>query len=391
MRLSIFADSKFITDGKGNFYSSSNVRRAMLYPLAERFEIVNFVCRLQQIDLSGIPKEDLINNPKINFFGVPYFKGPLGQFFFRKHILIQAEKAVSQSDVCLMRFASTISCVSMAVVKKYRKPSIGNALGEFGMEPEKNPSHIPVAFLRKPVARWIEKTNARHFSICDVLCGVTKSIAQKYAPAGRNVYQLVDSCLASEYYSPPHQPKKNVFTAIFAGRINEFKNIQSFLRAVALLKKENIMVRVVIAGQGGFLPDLKQLTDSLQLNGQVEFLGRIDSRKELWDWYRACDAGFLLSFSEGLPLGAIEPMSAGLPIIAADLDYIKPVITDGVEGFLVNPADIDMIKEKLKILATREDIYTKMARNAYEKSKDFSADRQAQVLYDLAKMVCIRS
>ena len=391
MRLSIFADSKFITDGKGNFYSSSNVRKAMLSPVAQRFETVNIVCRLQQGDLAEIPKEDLINNPKINFFGVPFFKGPLGQFFFKKHILIQAEKAVSQSDVCLMRFASTISCVSMAVVKKHRKPSIGHALGEFGMEPEKNPRHIPVSVLRKPIARWIEKTNSRNFESCDVLCGVTKSIAQRYASPGRRVYQLVDSCLGPEYYSPPHQPKKNDFTAIFAGRINEFKNIQSFLQAVALLKKENIIIRVVIAGQGGFMANLKQLAKSLQLNGQVEFTGRIESRKELWERYKTSDAGFLLSFSEGLPLGAIEPMSAGLPIIAADLDYIRPVITDGVEGFLVNPTDIDRIKEKLKILATREDIYSQMARKAYEKSKNFSADRQAEVLVDLAKTVCMRS
>jgi glycosyltransferase involved in cell wall biosynthesis len=385
MRLSIFADSKFITDGRGNFYSSSNMRKAMLYPVAELFEKVTIVCRIAEGALDNIPQEDIINNPKIEFLAVPFFKGLSGQIFYRRHIKAQAKKAVETSDVCLFRYGSIISCVSLSVAKKMKKICIGQVLGEFGMETLKNPKHIRVSFLRKPFAWWIKKINAAGFRKCDVLCGVTESIARKYAPQAAVVHQLIDSCLSKEYYFPPHQPDAEEFTAIFAGRLNEFKNVQNFLRAAALLKEENIRIKIIIAGDGDFRAGLEQTAEELGIADQVEFTGRIESRKKLWEKYRAANIGFLLSFSEGLPLGAIEPMSVGLPVIAADLDYIRPVITDGQEGFLVNPANIKQIAEKVKFLATSPLMYGKMSQKAFEKSKLFNSEGQAEKLFRLAK------
>jgi len=388
MKIAIFCDTKFLTDGKGNFYTRSNLRKSMLYPIADRCEKLYIVCRIREGDLSDIAVEDVIKHPRIEFLGVPYFRGFLGCLFGKKHILPQVRAAVSNADVCMLRFGSNISHLAIPVVKNMGKPSIGHVIGEFDMEIRENPRHVPFPGLRQIIAHWMLKRNKAAFGACDILCGVTKTIARKYAPPNRQVYQLIDSCLSEQYYFEPRRSESKNIRAVYAGRIIKFKNIQSFLYAVAKLKSEGFNIRTIIIGEGDYKPNLLELVSSLGLKDGVEFTGRIEPRRELWERYRSANIGFLLSFSEGLPLGAVEPMSVGLPLLASRLDYIKDIVTDGVEGFLVDPANVDEIAEKLKILVTRPDIRNKMALAAYEKSKLFSAESQAVKLLQMADRLC---
>lgn len=383
MKICIFADSKFVTDGKGNFYSLSNMRKAMLYPIADKCRKLYLVCRVSYGDLSHIAAAELINHPKIEFVLIPNFRGIFGSILCRNKIMPLIHYAAERSDVCVLRFGSNISCLALPVVKEMRKPSIGHVVGEFDMEIRKNPKHIPIPGIRKLIANWTLKKNQAAFRACDILCGVTKTIARKYSQPNREVFQLLDSCLAEEHYSSPKQNDSKSIRAIFAGRLVEFKNIQSFLRAMAKVRQEGIKVNAIIAGDGNFKSQLIKLTQQLGISNNVEFTGRIESRRRLWQKYRSADIGFLLSFSEGLPLGAIEPMSVGLPLIAARLDYMKPVITDGVEGFLVDSDNINEISEKLKVLATQPALRYKMGLAAYEKSKLFSAESQATKLLQM--------
>ena len=188
MKISIFADSKFITDGKGNYYSSSNMRKGMLYPIADQCERVYIVCRLKQGDLSRIPFEDMINHPHITFVGISFFKGILGALIYKKLIIKKAIYAIENSDVCVFRFGSSISCIAVPIAKKLKKPAIGHVVGEFDMEVRNNPKHIKVPGIRHLVASWILKQNIKAFQQCDCLCGVTLSIASKYAPPTQEVF-----------------------------------------------------------------------------------------------------------------------------------------------------------------------------------------------------------
>jgi glycosyltransferase involved in cell wall biosynthesis len=57
-------------------------------------------------------------------------------------------------------------------------------------------------------------------------------------------------------------------------------------------------------------------------------------------YYRAADVFLLASSREGLPNALLEAMASGLPCIASHLEGVTDtVITDGVNGLLVPPAD----------------------------------------------------
>jgi len=77
----------------------------------------------------------------------------------------------------------------------------------------------------------------------------------------------------------------------------------------------------------------------------MEFSGARIAR--LWEKDRACDALSFKVFQKDLPLGAIEPMSAGLCDNCRRFGYIKPSLRTVSSSLIL--ADIDMIKDKLKI------------------------------------------
>jgi rhamnosyl/mannosyltransferase len=62
------------------------------------------------------------------------------------------------------------------------------------------------------------------------------------------------------------------------------------------------------------------------------------------------DVFVLTSLWEGLPLAIIEAMAAGVPIVASRVDGVAEAVTDGVEGFLAAPKDVDAFADHIRTL-----------------------------------------
>jgi glycosyltransferase involved in cell wall biosynthesis len=130
--------------------------------------------------------------------------------------------------------------------------------------------------------------------------------------------------------------EKDEFVVIQVARLNRLKDLPTAIRATKLLASEHPVARLVIVGEGEDRPQLERLTEELQLEKRVLFLG---SRPDVTRLLQSADAFMLSSISEGIPLTLIEAMASGLPCVATRVGGVPEVIRDGETGLLIGAGD----------------------------------------------------
>jgi glycosyltransferase involved in cell wall biosynthesis len=78
---------------------------------------------------------------------------------------------------------------------------------------------------------------------------------------------------------------------------------------------------------------------------------------------------------ETFGLTILEAMVYGIPAIVPNVGGPIELIDNGVNGFVVDPLNIDLLVEKVKLLMENETLYSKFSAAAIEKSKQFDHDR----------------
>jgi len=118
------------------------------------------------------------------------------------------------------------------------------------------------------------------------------------------------------------------------------KGIEVLLRAVAMLRREGLPVR--LRAVGGFETpeyrrEIERLVEELGLGDAVDWTGfSQDVDRELMQM----DLFVLPSlFGEGLPMVLLEAMSAGLPVVATAVEGIPEAVRHGRDGLIAEPND----------------------------------------------------
>ena len=99
----------------------------------------------------------------------------------------------------------------------------------------------------------------------------------------------------------------------------------------------------VIAGSGVLEPDIRKSIEKHNLQNDVFLVGMAEDDM-LRLLYNAADIFVMPNIPieddmEGFGLVSLEAASCGLPVVASELEGIKDVIKDGMNGFLVKPND----------------------------------------------------
>ena len=137
----------------------------------------------------------------------------------------------------------------------------------------------------------------------------------------------------------------DAFVLLSVGELNENKNQQVIIKAIAKLNCDNI--HYLIAGKGNTEEHLRDLSIELGISDQVHLLG---FRNDVPELNAIADAFCFPSRREGLGLAALEAMACGLPIITSNIHGINDYSINGVTGYKCDRDDVDGFANAIKML-----------------------------------------
>lgn len=117
------------------------------------------------------------------------------------------------------------------------------------------------------------------------------------------------------------------------GRLVPEKAQPLLVQAAADVIRQVPKARFAIAGEGPLRESLQNQIEELELTAHFRLLGNRDDIPALLN---AADLFVLYSETEGMPISLMEAMSAGLPVIASDLEGCRSLIQTGESGVLLS-------------------------------------------------------
>jgi glycosyltransferase involved in cell wall biosynthesis len=139
----------------------------------------------------------------------------------------------------------------------------------------------------------------------------------------------------------------------YVGRIMPEKDLETWLRAAALVAEKYPRARFVLVGDGRDGETLHQLQKLVAMLGIAERVIFPGYRQHLWPVYATFDLFVLSSRREGLPNCLLEAMAMALPVVTTDTAGAKELVLDGESGFVLPQGDVHGLA--LAIMALMDD------------------------------------
>jgi len=241
--------------------------------------------------------------------------------------------------------------------------------------------YLPWAF-KKPISKIVLSNADAVLALTDHMKKEMQRMCSRpicVIPNGINVEHFRSNC-------DKHSVSLNGKTIFFVGRLHPVKGVKYLIQAMSIVRNVH-HAKLTIIGDGEEKDELKQLVSKLGLCEYIEFKGRIENGK-IPTYIAQADIFVLPSLSEGFPVVVLEAMAAGLPVVATGVGGLPCIIEEGVNGFLVEPANPEQIAEKIVLLLGDDELRLKMSRANLEKAKKYDWRCVVEQLEEIYYSVC---
>ncbi|NEO58668.1 MAG: glycosyltransferase family 4 protein [Okeania sp. SIO3B5] len=152
------------------------------------------------------------------------------------------------------------------------------------------------------------------------------------------------------------------------GRFRDKKGLEYLLDACAQLTTENIELTLLLVGhfvareQEYWEEELKNsgIADRIVITGTL-------SRAEAMAYLPQMDVFMIPSLNDGCPNALLEAMLASRAIVGTNVDAIGEILTDGIDGLVVNPGSSEELAVALRKLARSPELIKELGKAARKK------------------------
>lgn len=206
--------------------------------------------------------------------------------------------------------------------------------------------------------RW--KSARRTIRLVDEIAVPSRYLADVFKRFGfqsRPIYNFIDTTLFRFRERSPFRP---VFLS--NRNLEPMYNVACVIRAFAIISRRCPEARLIIAGDGSERAALESLVSSLHLDN-VTFLGQV-APQDMPELYDSADVFLNASEIDNMPLSIIEAFASGLPVVTTDAGGIPYIVTNEVNGLLVECRDHEALASSAIRLVEEDGVASRVAGKA---------------------------
>lgn len=221
------------------------------------------------------------------------------------------------------------------------------------------------------------------------------NIEKKYVPRFRHGYTVSDS-IAAEFnkrYGVQYGCIRNVPVLrdmepavpgekfiLYQGAVNEARGFEQLIPAM-----QQVDCRMIICGDGNFMPQLKELIRKYGLEQKIELKGMLPP-EELWTLAQKAFAGVAIAEKEGLnqylalPNKFFDYLHAGVPQVTMDFPEYRAINSEYEVAVLIGEPDAAHIAAALNLLLGDAVVHARLRKNCLEARKAFNWQKEEKKL-----------
>lgn len=235
---------------------------------------------------------------------------------------------------------------------------------------------------------YAKDNDIAHFARTDYLCSVSKFsenyIKENFSISNFKRVQVIYNPIEKSFLK--HNIPSNKNSILFIGRLIQTKGAYTVAAAFGRIVEKYPEWRLRMAGGGNIEALRKTISPLVQKN--VDFLG-FCNRQKIMEEIDNCSFSCIPSFFENFSMVPLEIMGRTRAVIFTNRTSGNEIINSGVDGYTVDPEDIDEVFEKMKNLIEDKNLCNQFAERGYEKIvSDFCEDEIGKTLENFYAECC---
>jgi glycosyltransferase involved in cell wall biosynthesis len=194
---------------------------------------------------------------------------------------------------------------------------------------------------------------------------LTPSWQAAYTPFSPKAIHVLPNFVPFSATPPDNSDKPSL---IFLGRLTQEKGVFDLFQAVAKLTEQHPELMVRLGGEGD-RSEVDPILQDLNITQHIQLEGWVDGDKKA-QLLKSGGIFVLPSYVEGLPMGILEAMSAGLPVVATRVGGVPDIIEHDVNGLLVEPGDVADLALQLDRLLSDTTLRNRLALSGQQTVKE---------------------
>ena len=327
-----------------------------------------------------------LKSNKIRFVSLGYKTSSWHRFIFHKKFLNQIKYDANSCDAILVRGPSPLAPffyhhfgkttkIFYLIVGDYSKTFSSDAKISFRQRLIRTFDYIQDFEHTKSIATSSTFVNSR-------------VLYNKYKNVTKNLIQIKTTTISKDdifIRDDSFEENQNWINILYTGRFDLNKGLFEICEATKILVEDGFKIRTHFVGwedapKHSIKAKLIKKINSLSLNDYIFIHGKQPVGPELNKYYQESQIYVIPSYFESFPRTIWEAFANSLPVIASDVGSIPFHTSNNENILLIQPKDVNSLKNAIKELITDKELRKKLIMNGRECVKDVTLELQSEKL-----------